>query len=99
MSGYSKRVSDCVPSLSKEASLCFSCVSCSSCDIESRIRLSVDSDIGGTFVSILRTESVLLSVLSILTTIDVRLPLPRPLPPILDLDAFGLRSHFISDKI
>ena len=55
MAGYSKRVSECVSSLSKVASLCVSCVSCSSCDIESRIRLSVDSDIGGTFLCCLRS--------------------------------------------
>ena len=89
MAGYSKRVSDCVSSLSKVASLCVSCVSCSSCDIESRIRLSVDLDIGGTFFSTLLTESVLLSVFSVSTTSDFRLPFPRPLPPSLDLDAFG----------
>ena len=85
--GYSKRVSDCVSSLSKVASFCVSFVSCLSCDIESRIRFSVDSDIGGTFFPTLLTESVLLSVLSVSTTIEFRLPLP--LSPPLDLDAFG----------
>ena len=91
MAGYRKRVSDSVSSLSKEASLCVSCASCSSCNtsIESRIRLSVDSDIRTTFLSTLLTKYVLLSVLSVSTTTDFRLPLPRPLPPPLDLDAFG----------
>ena len=85
----SKRVLDCVSSLSKVASLCVSCVS--------RIRLSVDLDIGGTFF--FNTAHRIRVIVSSFFFHNNRLALTSSSAAFTKFRCFRLRSHFISDKI
>ena len=89
MAGYSKRVSACVSSLSKKLQFVFRVYLVRLVILNQEFAFRWIRILEAHFFSILLTESVLLSVLSVSTTTDFSLLLPRPLPPPQDLDAFG----------